>query len=312
MRAYANLHLHSTHSDGKYTPAELVDVCVKEGYRAMAVTDHDTVTANAEVRTLCAEKGIGWIFGAEFTVPGDMGPGSAFHIVAFDFDPDYPKMRDYLDGMAERESSQTREIFRMGLRAGTISGLSWEDVLECSPGVRWLCNEHVYRAMIARGLAKPEGYYDWFNLNYRNQRSLVPPSVPFLGTAEMLRLILDAGGIPVLAHPHRQLSFVPRLMELGLMGIEVWHPDLTPEEQTAALALAYEKGLFISGGTDHSGLCGGMYASFQKPEESGFWTEPCAFGTMEQHWLELKSRSLRDRRPFSAHYTAVVPFRNYD
>ena len=58
MEIYANLHLHSTHSDGKYTPEELVLLAKEEGYGAIAVTDHDTVTANEALMRCAAENGL--------------------------------------------------------------------------------------------------------------------------------------------------------------------------------------------------------------------------------------------------------------
>ena len=63
---YANLHNHSTHSDGVYTVDEITDIAINEGYLAMALTDHDTVTGNAEMARVDASKGIETLFGCEF------------------------------------------------------------------------------------------------------------------------------------------------------------------------------------------------------------------------------------------------------
>ena len=63
MKFYANLHSHSTHSDGKYTPAELVRVAAEEGYKAIAVTDHDTATGYPELKAECEKMGLQSIFG---------------------------------------------------------------------------------------------------------------------------------------------------------------------------------------------------------------------------------------------------------
>ena len=69
MKQYANLHLHSTHSDGVYTPAELVRIAKDEGYRALALTDHDTTSGNADMRLECEKAGLDFIFGCEFSSP---------------------------------------------------------------------------------------------------------------------------------------------------------------------------------------------------------------------------------------------------
>ena len=63
---YANLHNHSVHSDGVYTADEITDIALKEGYAAMALTDHDTVTGNKEMAEVCKRKGMGTEFGCEF------------------------------------------------------------------------------------------------------------------------------------------------------------------------------------------------------------------------------------------------------
>ena len=150
MRPYANLHLHSTHSDGKYTPEELVLLAKGEGYGAIAVTDHDTVTANAEIAYYAKKHGLESIFGCEFSAQSMLGQPADFHFVAFDFDPTYPPMAEYLRGMAFRETDQTRIVFGWAVEKGDIQGITWEEVLEYNKGIAWLCNDHVYRAMMTK------------------------------------------------------------------------------------------------------------------------------------------------------------------
>ena len=246
MKPYANLHTHSIHSDGKYSPRELVRIAREEGYRALAVTDHDTVTANGEAAECCRELGMEYIFGAEFT----SGP---FHIVALDFDPEYPEMKEYLEKMVLRQQHETRTVLRWAQEQGNLTGITWEDVVAHNKGISWLCNEHVFRTLKSKGLMCDRDYYDFYVTHFYLQRRKVTPLYDFLAPKDMIRLIRRAGGIPILAHPHEQLDRVEELIAYGLQGIEVYHPDMTPQEQRQALALAYEKGLFISGGTDNSG-----------------------------------------------------------
>ena len=296
MKLYANLHTHSIHSDGKYSPRELVRVAWEEGYRAMAVTDHDTVTANPEVAECCHELGMEYIFGAEFT----SGP---FHIVALDFDPEYPEMKAYLERMVRRQQFETKTVLGWALEKGALTGITWEDVVEHNRGISWLCNEHVFRTLKSKGLLTDRDYYDFYVTHFYLQRREVTPLHDFLAPKDMIDLIRRAGGIAILAHPHGQLDRVEELISYGLQGIEVYHPDLLPEEQRQALAIAYEKGLFISGGTDHSGLCGGIYASFEDPTESVFYLEPQSHGTMEEHFRELQNRKISARETIPQ-YTA--------
>ena len=114
MKVYASLHAHSTHSDGVYTPKELVRVAKDEGYGAMAVTDHDTITANKELAEECRKAGLESIFGCEFSTTSKT-TGLNYHITAFHFDPEHPEMRRYLDDLSEKETHQTRELFKRGV-----------------------------------------------------------------------------------------------------------------------------------------------------------------------------------------------------
>jgi predicted metal-dependent phosphoesterase TrpH len=291
MKLYANLHTHSTHSDGKFSPAELAKIAYDEGYRAFSVTDHDTVTGNAEGKAAAEALGMEYIFGAEFRASS--GP----HIVGFDFDPEYPKMKEYLRQMSFNSAEQTRIIFEWAVEKGNIKGITWDEVLAYNEGISWLCNDHVFRAMLAKGLLTKLDYYDFFLTNFRKQRGMVPPTYQFLDSEELLTLIHDAGGLVVFAHPHNMIDRVKALIPLGLDGVEIYHPGMTSEEQRELMKLAYENDLFISGGTDHAGLCGGMYASFEEPEKCKFYLEPGSFGVMKQHFDELKARSIKGRCP---------------
>ena len=107
MVNYANLHTHTTHSDGIFTPLELVRVAKAEGYHAIAVTDHNTATAYPELQAACELLGLECIFGVEFSVldPKD------YHIVGFNFDPQYPPMAEYLRKMIETQSNNTKCCF---------------------------------------------------------------------------------------------------------------------------------------------------------------------------------------------------------
>ena len=292
MKPYANLHLHSTHSDGVYSPAELVAIAKAEGYRALAITDHDTASAYTELKAECEKEGMECIFGAEFSViePYD------FHIVGFGFDPEYPEMKDYLEKMAMRQTDNTKQCFDNAVALGNITGITWDEVLKYNTGIPWLCNNHVFRAMKAKGIIEENDYMAWFDLNFRNQRGWYPPCYDFLPLDKMVDLIKRAGGFAVCAHPNmRQLGQIELLTSSGVEGLEVLHPDLSDEEKELSLSLCLERGLFISGGSDHSGLCGGYYDSFKSEEElhkSHLYIEPLSAGTTEENYRELCEREL--------------------
>ena len=295
MKQFANLHLHSTHSDGVYTPEQLVRVAKNEGYRALALTDHDTVSGNDEIRAVCEREGLEYIFGCEFSSPW-RERRTNFHIVGFDFDPEYPEMKEYLAQRSFCEAEQTRILFERGLSEGLLHDIAWEEVLDYNRGVTWLCNNHVFNTMKAKGLATDLDYMNFFRTVYGKRRGEVKPPFEFLPIDKMLRLIRDAGGFAVLAHPHNQLCAVPDLVGMGLSGIEVWHKLPTDEERLEALALAKKYNLFISGGSDHEGLCGGYYSTSEHPEETEFYAPELSLGTQEFFFREIKARTLSPDR----------------
>jgi len=288
MKLYANLHTHSTHSDGVYDPAELVSIAKKEGYKAFAVTDHDTITACEPVRLECEKRGLEWMFGAEFSSPYP-ALGTSFHILGFHFDPDYLPMKHYLEERSYCETYQTKVLFERGIREGLLTNIAWEEVLEYNKGITWLCNEHVFRTLKAKDLRKDTDYPEFFSTLFGRRRGEVKLPYDFLPADRIVHLILDAGGMAIVAHPHKQLRYIEDLIKIGITGLEVWHPDLLEEsERLEALRIAQKYDLFVSGGSDHSGLCGGEYERYENPKESPFWFPEQSLGTTEGFFHEIK------------------------
>ena len=274
MKLYANLHTHSTHSDGQYTPTELVRVAKAEGYRAIAITDHDTATAYPELKRACEEEGLECLFAVEFSV---MVP------------------KEYLRQMGARQTDNTKHCFDAAVAKGAVSGITWDEVLEFNKGVSWIANNHVYKAMIAKGLAKEENYIKWFQADFNHQRALYPPLYPFKTLPEIVSLVKEAGGFCIIAHPHECLDDIDYFLECGIVGLEVYHRDLTDEEQERALKIALERGLFIGGGSDHRGLCGGCYSSYPTEEElkkGRHYIPELSTGVTKEHYEEIKNRKL--------------------
>ena len=310
MKLYANLHLHSTHSDGVDTPTKLAQLVYEEGYKAAALTDHDSVSGNAEFMEACRALGMESIFGIEFSAKTELfknqktGKPGFFHLTAFDFDPEYPAMKEYLHQMSMRETDQTRILFHRGIEIGYIKGITWDEVLEYNKGITWLCNDHVFRAMKAKGLITDLEYPEYFETCFGNHRKDVAPLYDFKYDYEIIKLVHEAGGIVCLAHLTEQLAklpgieetgfapYVDRLIEMGLDGIEVWHGLLNEEQRKEVYQLALDRSLYVSGGSDHSGLCGGQYAFFEDPKQSRFWLEPLSTGTTKEHFEEIRDKKL--------------------
>ena len=138
----------------------------------------------------------------------------------------------------------------------------------------------------------------WFEKNFKMQRAKYPPKHGFYHLPELVSLIKRAGGIAIVAHPHDQLDDIDYLIECGVEGLDVHHPLLTPEERERAFRIAIERRLFIAGGSDHSGLCGANYSSFESEEElkaSRHYSPALSAGTSKEFFDEIKMGKINDK-----------------
>lgn len=298
-KIYASLHAHSTHSDGIYSPEELARVGFEEGYSALVLTDHDTVSGNGEMIAACQKRGIECMPGIEFST-NFWAAEYGFHVTAFHFDPCYAPMKEYLFLLSKKETDQTRILFERGVDIGYIKGITWDEVLAYNKGITWLCNEHVFRAMKAKGLATDLDYREFFNTCYGKYRAEVQTDIQFMDIDQLIDLVHSAGGIAVAAHPvapYGGLEHIPELVGYGIDGIEIWHGLLTGKERRQALALAREYDLFVSGGADHEGLLGGQYRRFENPQETKYYFPPLSLGTTKYFYEEIRDQQKKaDRR----------------
>ena len=301
MKLYANLHTHTTHSDGVWSPIELVNVAKNEGYKAVAVTDHDVATGYKELKAECDKLGLDSIFGVEFSSPFE-SLGITYHMTAFNFDPEYPRMKKYLEERSMSAMYKTKVLFDRGLYEGLISGITWDEVLEYNDGITWLCNEHVFRAMKAKRLKTDVDYPEFFRTVYGKRRDEVTELYPFMEGEEIIKLVHDAGGIIMIAHPempYGRIEDIPALVDMGADGVEVWHGLLFNEARHKALEMALKYDLFVSGGSDHEGLCGGQYARYEDPTKTRFYKPELSLGTTREFFEEIKSaRKFEGRKEY--------------
>ena len=302
MKLFASLHSHTTYSDGHYTPAELVRLAKDEGYGAIAITDHDTVDAWDEMRCECERVGLDYLYAAEFTAPCSE-IGKEFHIVGFNFDRNYAPMRDYIYQRAVSECYQTRNTLERALELGTIKNVSWEEVLSCNPGISWICNEQIFRTLKLKGMLTEAEYWN-FRDALRAGEERAEPLYAYLQAAEVIKLIHDAGGIAVIAHPHGQLQYMNMLLEMGIDGVEVWHQLLTRTEKLEALSLAERHGLYVSGGSDHQGILGGQYERHKDPKATYYYAPECTLGTTKEFFDEIKNGKLSAKR--SEYFSRII------
>ncbi len=274
---YANLHLHSTYSDAQFTPEQLFLIGKSLGYKALALTDHETDGGVIPMMKYAKEQGgVDIISGVEFSGRYD---GVSFHITALDYDIDDPTLRAFVKERCDQRAETTRLCVERGIKLGVIQDITWNDVLDNTPEGTWICIDSVINTYRAKHVPMPE------NLRAAcfkgpEVRSFAPPTVT---AEEIIKIIRKAGGVAALAHPYRQTQYVPALVEFGLNGIEVSHPHSF--ENTCALAMEAAKAynLYHSGGTDHTGPmsgCGNINAI------------PVFNGITEEEYITLKERRL--------------------
>lgn len=246
-----DLHVHSNKSDGTFTPSELVDYAVEKGLTAFALTDHDTIEGVNEALLASEGKPVTVLPGVEFSTEYE---GKDIHIVGLMIDPDCPAI---LEKMQEFVSSRITRNQKMcaALQAASID-VSYEKLMETYPGAV-ITRAHYAKYMIKEGYVK--SFAEAFE-RYIGDRA--PCFIPRekVTPQDAIKLILEAKGIPVLAHPllygmgkDRLQLLVERLKEAGLVAIEAVYSTYSPSEEAEMRKLAKDNGLLISGGSDFHG-----------------------------------------------------------
>ena len=246
---YANLHLHSTYSDAGFTPKQLVRIGKALGYKALALTDHETDGGCKRFMRACEQEGIRFVTGAEFYAR--IGK-HYIHLTALDFDQNDPGLRAYIQKSCEAQAAFTRKKVEIALEKGFIEGITWDDVVYYSGEGAWLCIDSVFNALNMKKAMPEQGEaYVRANLKTIDMKAykLERPS-----PEDVIKTVRKAGGVVALAHPPAAMTeFIDQLVDWGLNGIETNHPDITPEAQPLAEEAAKKYNLYYCGGTDHTG-----------------------------------------------------------
>lgn len=254
-----DLHVHSTRSDGTYTPCELVDYAIEKGLDAFALTDHDTVAGLDEAMEYAAaastEAGVKCIPevipGIEFSTEYQ---GRDIHIVGLYIDYKNEAFAQYLQSFIDSRTLRNQKMCSLLAEAGI--DISYERLLEEFPN-SVITRAHYAKYMLTHGYIKSikEAFerYIGDNCPYFVPREKVTP-------AQAVELILRAGGVPILAHPvlyhlsnARLEELVAELKNVGLMGLEAIYSTYCVAEERQMRMLAKKYGLLISGGSDFHG-----------------------------------------------------------
>jgi predicted metal-dependent phosphoesterase TrpH len=250
----ADLHVHSSASDGTDPPAEVMRRAARAGLDAIALTDHDTVAGHAEARRALPEDLI-LVRGLELS--GRLADRSV-HLLAYLFDPDDAELAAELSRIRDDRVLRARAMVSRLADLGV--DVSWDQVAAIA-GAAVVGRPHIARAMAASGaIAEPREAFtrDWIGDGgraYVDRYALDP--------VHAIGLIRAAGGAAVLAHPRAGREFVVSdeeiagLAAVGLAGVEVFHPDQPEAERARLLALSHDLGLLATGGSDDHGSLSG-------------------------------------------------------
>jgi hypothetical protein len=242
----ADLHLHTRHSDGTYTPAELAGRAQELGLTTIALTDHDTMEGCPETAAACAAAGVDFIPGTELTA--ETG-GREVHILGYFLDLAHAGLAAELHAaQAVRQQRIHEMVRRLNERGLALTAQAVFDLAHCrSPG-----RPHVARALVEGGFVRDLDQA--FEKYLKKDRPAWVPKKK-LSVARAIALIHAAGGVAVMAHPglNHDDSLVGRVAALGLDGLECQHPKHNAEAVAKYRVMAAGLGLVATGGSDCHG-----------------------------------------------------------
>ena len=248
-----DLHMHTVISDGTDTPAEILELVRKAGLKLFSITDHDAIKAAGIVRALLKEGDPAFLSGVEFSCKDEEGK---YHILGYNFDPDSPAIVETVNfghnlrmEKVKARLDFLREEFGFVFPEDEINGLLAMD----NPG-----KPHIGNMMVKHGYAESK------EVAIRDYIDKLHLGTKYVRPEQAIQGILNAGGIPVLAHPSYgsgdqmilgkdMENRVVRLMEFGLQGLEAFYSGFTLKLQTENLLLAEKYGLYITAGSDYHG-----------------------------------------------------------
>lgn len=258
MKKFVDLHTHSTFSDGRYTPTQLVEEAIAKGISVLSITDHDSWNGINEAFTAASGHNITIIPGVEL---GTQVNGESVHILAYHIDTNNKALQDKMDEMRHGREKRLYKILEK------LDNLGYHiEVEACDPKNRAVGRPHVAKALVTKGYFNT--VQEVFDALLRNGGPAYVPQ-PKLSPEEAVELIHNAGGIAVLAHPS-ELSdgeLPEKLIQtIPFDGIEVYHPSSAEKNEFAKwLKLAEKYGLLVGGGSDFHGILDRF------PHELGIW-----------------------------------------
>lgn len=252
-----DLHIHSTVSDGTLSPAEILTLAQKLDIAAISITDHDTLKGSRDALLCGIPPSVKFLTGVEISSdpPPSFTCAGSFHILGYAVDVDNSELNHTLSMLKDSRENRNPRILKL-LSAKGIE-IALEEVLNLTGGSQ-IGRPHIAQLMVKKGYARSiDAAFDEYLGNgkpaYVNRFRFE--------CEQTIKAILNAGGIPVLAHPFllniKENEVIENLIailtEMGLRGIEVYYPEHTKELIAYYTRLARHYNLLITGGTDFHG-----------------------------------------------------------
>lgn len=252
-----DLHIHSTASDGTLSPIEILRLAHQLNLGAIAITDHDTMAGVKDALAQGIPPSLKFLTGVEISVlpPPSFSYLGSFHFLGYSIDPDNTLLKHTCSELQQARKNRNPRILKILNELGfniTLTQVQ-KEAGECQLG-----RPHIAQVMLKKGYVR--SINEAFD-RYLSQGKPAYVDKYRLDCAKAIEIILDAGGVPVLAHPFLVQTqndkiledLVITLMEMGLQGLEVYYPEHSPEKTAHYAKIANRRRLLMTGGTDFHG-----------------------------------------------------------
>lgn len=243
----ADLHCHSTCSDGSLTPKQLLDLSLQKGLQALSITDHDTVEAYQEALPEAKRLGIRLLPGVEFSCEHR---SLSIHILAYSFDPFHPLLVDFCHKHKERRLTRCQKILEKLAQGGVH--IDSKELFAKMASNTTIGRPHIAQEMVNKGIV-PNIQQAFARYLGEGCKAYIPSSSS--SVEETLDLIHQAGGLAVLAHPIliKKSKVFAELLTLDLDGLEGFYANFSADQERPFIEKGEKRGLLITGGSDFHG-----------------------------------------------------------
>ncbi len=247
MEKWADLHIHTFYSDSTSSPEEVLKQARDCDISCIAITDHDTIAGIAPTQQLSVEYGIEVITGIEFSSELN---GRDIHILGYLFDPNHPILLKQLEHIQDMRIDRMKKMI-LRLKEMNVADIDFDEVAALTKS-RSVGRLHLATILLKYGkVATIKQAFDKYLADSAPVYVADLKPTPF----EIIKLIHQAGGISVLAHPMIANidELIPQFVEAGLRGIEVYYPNTAEVVIEHYAGIAQKHQLYVTGGSDAHG-----------------------------------------------------------